>query len=228
MATEKAMMVVSTKARPEKQQAYNKWYDEHISLLFAFGGMERVSRNLCTLPLGDSGGNSPEYLTIYELKNKADIEVFFNSPQMEQAKKQFEDKWDGLGDVLWSGWYEPVKILERGPLIASKRYMEIVGSGPKTGQDTAYLNYYTDHFTRMFAYNGIKNISYSRQLQKLAQNNKSPEYITIYDFENKEAREAFYQHQIFTEAGKDWKEIGQPVMDLQWAACYDSVKILER
>ena len=228
MAIKKAMMVVSTKVSPGKQAEYNKWYDKHVSLLFAFKGMERVSRNICTLPLGDSGGNSPEYLTIYELEHKAEIEAFSRSPQMEEAKKQFEEEWDGLGDVPWSGWYEPVKILERGPLVAPKRYTEIVGSGPKTGHEKAYLDYYIDHFTRMFAYNGIKNISYCRRLQQLAQNSKSPEYITIYDFESKEAREAFYQHQIFTGARKDWEEIGQPVMDLQWAACYDSVKILER
>jgi hypothetical protein len=228
METKNAMMVVSTKVNPGKQAAYNTWYDEHISLLFGFKGMKRVSRNLCTLPLGDNGGNSPEYITIYELEKKADIEGFFQSSQMQQAKKQFDERWDGLGDVLWSGWYEPVKTLERGPLVANKRYMEIVGSGSKTGQDAAYLDYYVDHFTKMFEYNGIKRVNYVRCFQRLAQNGKSPEYITFYDFESKEAREAFYQHHIFTGARKAWEEIGQLAMDLQWAACYDSVKVLER
>ncbi len=228
MANKEAMMVVSTKVNPGKQAAYNIWYDEHISLLFAFKSMNRVSRNLLILPLGDNGGNSPEYITIYELQNKADIEVFFQSSQMQQAKKQFDEQWDGLGDVLWSGWYEPVKTLERGSRIAEKRYTEIVGSGPKAGQDAAYLDYYVDHFTGMFEYQGIKKINYSRCFQRLAQNGKSPDYITIYDFESKEAMEAFYQHHIFTGAKKDWEETGQSVMDLQWAACYESVKILER
>jgi hypothetical protein len=147
---------------------------------------------------------------------------------MQQAKKQFEEGWDGLGDVLWSGWYEPVKILEREPLNAKKRYMEIVGSGPKTGQDKAYLDYYVNHFTKMFEYPGIKRVSYSRRFQKLAQNNESPEYVTVYDFESKEAMKAFYQHPVFTGAKKEWEEIGQPVMDLQWAACYESVITLVR
>ncbi len=228
MVIQKVMMVVSTKASPERREDYNKWYDEHISLLFAFEGMKRVSRNLCTLPLGESGNNSPEYLTIYELENKADIKQFSGSLQMEQARKQFEEQWSGLGDVLWSGWYEPVKTLERGHHSTSKRYMEIVGSEPKMGQEAAYLNYYIEHFTTMFAYDGIKNIEYCRRIQQLAQNNNSPEYITVYDFKSKEGREAFYQHNIFTGARKDWEETGKPVMDLQWAACYDSVKILER
>ncbi len=132
-----------------------------------------------------------------------------------------------MGELLWSGWYEPVKILERGPL-PPKRFMEIVGSGPKPGKDKAYLDYYIDHFTKMFEYPGVRKVSYSRCIRKLAQDHPSPEYVTVYDFESQEAMKAFYQHPVFTGAKQDWEEIGQPAMDLQWAACYESVKTLER
>lgn len=228
MAIKEALMVVSTRVSPGKEAEYNKWYDEHVSLLFSFKGMKRVSRNRCTLPLGENGGNSPEYITLYELENKDDIEAFLKSPQMQEAKVQFDEGWPGLGDVLWSGWFEPVKTLERGPLSDKKRYMEIVGSGPKTGKEAAYLDYYVNHFTQMFEYTGIKKVSYSRCFQKLAQDNPNPEYVTVYDFESKEAMEAFYQHPVFTGAKKEWEEIGRPAMDLQWAACYESVITLER
>jgi uncharacterized protein (DUF1330 family) len=228
MSKNGALMVVSTRVNPGNEDAYDKWYDEHVTLLFTFKSMKRVSRNHCTRPLGPTGDSSPEYITIYELEDKADIEAFFQSYQMQEAKKQFDEGWTGLGDVLWSGWYEPVNTLERGPFTVKKRYMEIVGSGPEPGQDAAYLDYYVDHFTKMFEYSGIKKINYCRCFQLLAQNNKSPEYVTVYDFESKVAMETFYRSPIFTDAKKDWEEIGQPAMDLQWAACYESVITLER
>ena len=222
MEKQSAIMVVSTNANPAKEDAYNQWYDEHVKLIFTYPGMQRISRNRCLRPLGDAGENSPRYITIYELNDKEDIENFFRSSQMQEAKTQFDEGWPGLGDVLWSGWYEPVRTLERKP-ITTKRYTEIVGSGPKPGKDTDYLDYYTHHFTDMFEYGGIINISYVYCFQPLAQESRYPGYITVYDFENEKALDDFYRDPIFTGAKKEWDEVGQPAMDLQWAACYESV-----
>jgi hypothetical protein len=80
----------------------------------------------------------------------------------------------------------------------------------------------------MFEYNGIREISYVHMFMPMAQDGKSHDYVTVYDFETKEAMEAFYQSPVFTDAKKDWEETGQSVMDLQWAACYESVISLER
>ena len=44
---------------------------------------------------------------------KEDLEAFIKSDAGVAAKKEFEEGWKGLGDFLWSGWYEPVKMLER-------------------------------------------------------------------------------------------------------------------
>lgn len=228
MQKQGAMMVVCTRINPGKEDAYHKWYDEHANIMFDYPGMERVSRNRCVRPLVDDGDSSPEYITLYELKEKADLDNYFKSPQMEQAKKQFEEEWEGLGEVLWSGFYEPLNVLKRRPLTGNKRFMEIVGSGPKPGQDAAYLDYYVDHFTKMFKYDGISEISYVRMFMPMAQDGKSHDYVTVYDFENEEAMNAFYRSPVFTDAKQDWEEIGQTVMDLQLAACYESIICLER
>ena len=228
MEKQGAMMVVSTNVNPGKEDAYNKWYDEHVNLIFTYPGIERISRNCCTRPLGDAGDNSPQYITIYELEDKGDIENFFQSSQMQGAKKQFDEGWPGLGDVQWSGWYESVRTLERKPLAGEKRYMEIVGSGPKPGKETAYLDYYIKHFTDMFAYSGVKKISYVCCFQPLAQESRYPEYVTVYDFDSEKSLEEFYRDPVFTGAKNEWEEIGQPSMDLQWAACYESVITLEK
>ena len=96
MQKQDAIMVVCTKISPGKEDEYHAWYDEHANIMFSYSGMERVSRNHCINPLGDSGSNCPEYITLYEMKDKADLDDYFKSPQMDAAKKQFEETWDGL------------------------------------------------------------------------------------------------------------------------------------
>ena len=228
MQKQGAVMVVSSRIHPGKEEAYHKWYDEHVNIMFNYPGIERVSRNRCMRSLDDNVNNIPEYITLYELKEKADIDDYFKSPQMEQAKKQFEEEWEGLGDVLWSGFYEPLHVLKRGPLTQNKRFTEIVGSGPKPGHDAAYLDYYVGHFTRMFKYEGIREISYVRMFMPMAQDGKSHDYVAVYDFESEEAMNDFYRSPVFTAAKEEWEQIGQTVMDLHWAACYESVTCLER
>jgi antibiotic biosynthesis monooxygenase (ABM) superfamily enzyme len=228
MQKQGAMMVVCTRISPGKEAEYHKWYDKHVNIMFEYPGMERVSRNHLIRPLGNNNNNSPEYIVLYELKEKADLENYFKSPQMDQAKKQFEEDWAGLGDVLWSGFYEPLHVLKRGSIQGKKRFMEIVGSGPKPGKEKAYLDYYVDHFTKMFKYEGIREISYVHMFMPMAQDGKSHGYVTVYDFESEAAMNNFYQSPVFTGAGKEWEEVGQPTMDLQFAACYESVICLER
>jgi hypothetical protein len=227
MQKQGAIVIVSTRINPGKENAYHKWYDEHVKIMFNYPGIERVSRNRRTPPLDGGGENIPEYITLYELKEKTYVEDYLNSPQMQKAKKQFDDEWEGLGDVLWSGFYEPVNILKRGPLTENTRYTEIVGSGPKPGKLAEYLHYYVGHFAKMFEYNGIREVSYVRLFKPWAPG-EIPPYVTIYDFETKELMDAFYQSPVFVDSMKEWEEIGQLVMDLRWAANYESVINLNR
>ena len=228
MQKQGAMMVVSTKITPGKEDEYHAWYDEHANIMFSYPGMERVSRNRFTRPLCDSGDNCPEYITLYELKDKADLDDYFKSPQMDAAKKQFEETWDGLGDVVWSGFYDPLHVLKRGPLTEKTRHIEIAGTGPKPGQEKAYLDYYVDHFNKVFEYPGIREISHVRMFMPMAQDGKSHDYVTVYDFESEGSMNAFYQDSVFTGSIKDWEEKGLSAMDLLFAGCYESVITLER
>ena len=111
-------------------------------------------------------------------------------------------------------FYEPLHVLKRGPLTAVRRFMKIVGSGLKPGKETACNDRYVDHFTRMFEYPGIREISYVKQFMPMAQDGKNHDYVTIYDFESEAAMNAFYQEPVFTGAKQDWEEIGQPAMEL--------------
>jgi hypothetical protein len=222
------IMVVSTKANQAKEAEYNKWYDEHIVLLFGFKDLKRVSRSRCSRPLGPTGVNSPLYMTLYEFESKETLEAFQKSPR-SQAAKDLEERFSGLGEILWSGWYESEKTLERSSHATKNRFLEVAASGPKPGKNVEYHEYYEDHFTNMFEYEGVKKVSYSRCIRPLEERNgKCPPYLTVYEFENKEDLDAFYLSPIFIDAGKDWEEIGQGAMELYFAACYEPLKTLER
>ena len=55
----------------------------------------------------------PQYVVTYEFDTKDDLEAFLTSDAAEVAKKEFEEEWNDVGEFLWSGWYEPMKKLER-------------------------------------------------------------------------------------------------------------------
>jgi antibiotic biosynthesis monooxygenase (ABM) superfamily enzyme len=106
------LWLVTSKATPGKEEEYNKWYDQHVTTFFKFPGLKRVVRNKCYQPM-QNPDSCPQYVVIYEFDKKEDLEAFAKSDVAEIARKEMEERWEGLGDFLWSGWYEPVKKLER-------------------------------------------------------------------------------------------------------------------
>ena len=106
------LWLVTSKPNPEKEEEYNQWYDQHVSTFFEFPGLKRVVRNKCYQPM-QNPNSCPQYVVIYEFDKKEDLEAFIKSDAAEAAKNEFEEGWKGFGEFLWSGWYEPVKKLER-------------------------------------------------------------------------------------------------------------------
>ena len=112
MENERYLWLVTSKPDPEKVEEYNKWYDQHVETFFKFPGLKKVVRNKCFRPM-QNPDSCPEYVVIYEFDTKDDLEAFLTSDAANAAKKEFEETWNGVGEFLWSGWYEPVKKLER-------------------------------------------------------------------------------------------------------------------
>jgi heme-degrading monooxygenase HmoA len=106
------LWLVTSKADPAREEEYNKWYNQHVETFFKFPGAKRIVRNRCYQPM-QNPDSCPQYVVIYEFDTKEDLEAFAKSDAAEEAKKEFETGWKGFGDFLWSGWYEPVKKLER-------------------------------------------------------------------------------------------------------------------
>jgi len=113
MRINKYMEVVGSEPKPGKEKEYNEWYNKHITDLFAFGGLKRVSRSKCYKPLGDFGQQSPLYLTIYEFDAPGDLDAFYEHPLMADAKIHFEEEAPKSVEIRWAGFYEPVETLEK-------------------------------------------------------------------------------------------------------------------
>jgi hypothetical protein len=104
------MEVTGTGPKPGQEKEYNEWYHKHISDLFAFGGLKRVSRSKLYKTLGNPG---PLYLTIYEFEKPEDLVAFYADPLMEEAKKHYLEKAPKSLEMYWAGFYEPVETLEK-------------------------------------------------------------------------------------------------------------------
>lgn len=112
MRKEKYLWVTASKAKPGKEEEYIKWYDQHVETFFKFPGLKRVSRNRCINSF-EFGDTCARYLTLYEFDSKEALEAFTKSEAMEMAKKEHEEAWEEIGESLWTGWWEPIKTLER-------------------------------------------------------------------------------------------------------------------
>lgn len=104
---------VASAPKPGKDAEYNRWYDEHIKMLFGFEGLKKVSRVRCFRAIGANGANSPLYLTTYEFESKEDLDAFYQSPQMKAAEKHYKENAPAILDVLWAGGYESLITLQR-------------------------------------------------------------------------------------------------------------------
>ena len=112
MRKDKYLWVTASRAKPEKEEEYNKWYDQHVTTFFKFPGLRRVCRNRC-LQSFEFGDTCAQFLTIYEFDDEEALEAFRKSEVMEIAKKEYEEGWEEIGETLWTGWWEPMKTLER-------------------------------------------------------------------------------------------------------------------
>ncbi len=112
MRNDKYLWVTASRARPGKDAEYNKWYDKHVTTFFTFPGLKKVCRNRCFNSF-EFGDKCAQYMTIYEFETKEALEAFRKSDAMELAKKEAEESWGEIGETLWTGWWEPLKTLER-------------------------------------------------------------------------------------------------------------------
>ena len=112
MRKDKYLWITASRPKPGKEKEYNEWYNQHVTTFFQFPGLKRVSRNKCfnSFQFGDK---CAQYVTIYEFDSKQDLEAFGKSDASKQAKKEHAEGWEEVAESIWTGWWEPIKTLER-------------------------------------------------------------------------------------------------------------------
>jgi uncharacterized protein (TIGR02118 family) len=110
MAKARIVNIVATECPPEKDAAFNKWYNEvHIPLLFKYKGMKKVTR----YKVIDEKSQQPKYLAIYEYDTKEAMDAQHESPEFKAAIAEMQGSWLGKFDLKWAAGYEPIKTWEK-------------------------------------------------------------------------------------------------------------------
>ena len=105
--------LVGTGPKPGKEEEYNAWYNEHVTLLFEFESLKKATRVRLDEPYGPNGEKSPRYVTIYEFEKREDFQDFCDSPTMDVANKHYDIQGKPVSDIYWAGGYESVITLEK-------------------------------------------------------------------------------------------------------------------
>ena len=110
METKPVIYLVATQCPPEKEEKFNKWYNEvHIPLLLKFKGIKKVTRYKIT---GETE-EYPKYLTIFDFESREAFEKYSTSPERAASREEASETWkDGGYEIKWRVQYEVMKTWE--------------------------------------------------------------------------------------------------------------------
>lgn len=109
----------------------------------------------------------------------------------------------------------------------SKYTLKIIASECRIEDEGKFNKWYNEvHIPLLFKYQGIKRAGRYRQLDD---NKEHPKYLALYEFESKEAMDAFESSPEFAAAMKDMDETGENSgFELKWVVAYEPIKTWER
>ncbi len=98
---------VGTRAKPEDEERFNKWYDNiHIPGLLKTGKVKEAIR----YKIVSESKDYPPYLTVYYFENQKAYDDYFKSPARLEAIKEMETSWpDNRFDIVWRAQYKLIK-----------------------------------------------------------------------------------------------------------------------
>jgi hypothetical protein len=110
-----------------------------------------------------------------------------------------------------------------------ERYFHLVGTGPKPGKEVEYNAWYDEHVKLLFEFEGLKKVTRTRIYKPWGPNgDKSPQYVTIYEFERKGDFTDFCNSPVMKVANSHYDIHGKPVSEIYWAGAYEALTILEK
>jgi uncharacterized protein (TIGR02118 family) len=92
MAT--VLFMVKATIPKEKEQEFNRWYDEvHVPMFLQFNGAVSARRYKAIV-----GEEKFQYVAMYELKDEATFKRLMESDHMKALKADYDAKWGSVSD----------------------------------------------------------------------------------------------------------------------------------
>ena len=114
MTKESILYIVATETTPDKEDKFNKWYDEvHIPMLLGYTGIKKATRYKIVNDMGEDKGQAT-YLACYEFENEEAFEGYLTSPALAAALNDTDETWkEGGFTKTWRAAYQPIQSWER-------------------------------------------------------------------------------------------------------------------
>jgi len=108
--------------------------------------------------------------------------------------------------------------------------ISIVGSEPVSGKEAEYNAWYNRHVSDLFGCEDLKRATRYHRYDVIAGDNReeSAEYLTIYEFDSKEALAAFPQCPEFAAGSRDFEKNWPGLGNIIWGGSYEPHKFVER
>ena len=109
----------------------------------------------------------------------------------------------------------------------SNNIIQIVASESTPEKEAEFNKWYTEvHVPMLFAYEGVKQAS---RYQRIADYGQGAKFLAIYEFEDKEAMDAFPESDAFADAIQDFENNKEALgFTMKWAASYELMKSYEK
>jgi hypothetical protein len=107
------------------------------------------------------------------------------------------------------------------------RVIQIVASESTTDKEAEFNKWYTKiHVPMLFAYEGVKQAS---RYQRIGEDEQGAKFLAIYEFETKEAMEAFPESDAFADAIEDFENNKEALgFTAKWVASYELLRSYEK
>ena len=105
--------------------------------------------------------------------------------------------------------------------------IQIVASHSTPEKEEEFNRWYTDvHVPMLFGFQGVKQAS---RYRRIGDNDSACKFLAFYEFESKEAMEAFTSSPEFQAAIDDFENKKEDIdLEIKWAASYELIKSWQR
>jgi heme-degrading monooxygenase HmoA len=109
----------------------------------------------------------------------------------------------------------------------NNKIIQIVASESTPEKEAAFNKWYTEvHVPMLFAYEGVKQAS---RYQRIGDDEQGAKFLAIYEFETKEAMEAFPESDAFADAIEDFENNKEALgFKAKWVASYELLRSYEK